>query len=77
VRKRNNIEYNVDGLMDRCHCGASPILYHEEHANDERWIAECTECAETSDWQSEKYLAVITWNKLQRKFADGRGKEDT
>jgi len=59
---------NTDGLLDKCHCGANAkIVFDDGDDPSKRWRIDCTECAETTGWQTYPDDAFTEWNKKIRK----------
>ena len=57
---------DTDGALDRCHCGARAKFVHLTNGAQKSCRAECTECAETTDFCGSCGEAMTAWNKARR-----------
>ena len=57
---------DTDGILDRCHCGAHAKFVCDTTHQPNSWRADCTECAETTDWVFSEDRAMVAWNKAIR-----------
>ena len=59
---------DTDGLLDRCECGVRAGINKGVSAcGNDGYIAQCTECAESTGVYLHKIGAIIAWNKQQRR----------
>jgi len=62
---------DTDGILDPCHCGARAKFICDTSHQPNSWRADCSECAETTDWVFSEDRAMVAWNKAIRSNAAG------
>lgn len=55
---------DTNSLLDRCDCGAYGRFVKRWNG---KWVAECTECAETTEPNTSFGMAMIEWNRDRRR----------
>ena len=57
--------YDTNGILDTCHCGARPGVEYIP-GEQPRWVARCSECAETTLRHPSESWATTAWNRRMR-----------
>lgn len=57
---------DTDGIFDKCECGANVKFIYDTMHQPLSCRADCTECANTTDWVFSESVAMVKWNKMMR-----------
>jgi hypothetical protein len=67
---------DTNGILDRCCRCRERARFVKDDSGYDRWKAECTECAETTEWVMGQTRAMVVWNRSMRSNASNQASNE-